>query len=254
MKMYLMSCGKIRSRKNVYVPDADKSEYVEAPMPVFLITHPAGNVLFDTGPNPVMFEDAAAVLGGLAKAFHPVGDRESGVVAQLKKTGLDPDDVQYVVNSHLHFDHAGGNRFFPRATFIVSKKEVECARRPELQGKGYLKDDWDLNLNYRELEGVLDLFDDDRLIVLPLPGHTPGHQGLLVRLDNDGPFILSGDSVPFRENFEKRMAARTNLDDLQALTTIDLLKETVQKEKASLIYGHDENYWDTLKLAPHYYS
>ena len=223
-------------------------------MPVFLITHPEGNVLFDTGPNPDVFEDAAAIWGGLAKAFHPIGDRESAVVAQLKKTGLGPTDVQYVVNSHLHFDHAGGNRFFPKATFLVSKKEVQCARRPELQGKGYVKDDWDLELNYRELGGMLDVFGDRRLIVLPLPGHTPGHQGLLVRLDNDGPFILSGDSVPFRENFEKRVTGRNNLDKEQTLTTIDQLREMVRKEKARLIYGHDQDYWDDLDEAPQYYS
>lgn len=254
MKMYLMSCGRLRSRKSIYVPVADENEYVDSPMPVFLITHPRGNVLFDTGPNPEMFEDAKAVLGGLAKVFQPVGDWESGVVFQLKKTGLTPDDVQYVVNSHLHFDHAGGNRFFPKATFIVSSKEVECARRPELQGRGYSKRDWDLDLSYREVEGMYDVFDDGRLVVLPLPGHTPGHQGLLVRLDNDGPFILPGDSVPFRENFEKRLLARTNLEDQQALATIDVLQDMVHKEKARLIYSHDADYWDTLNTAPQYYS
>ena len=120
MRLYVMSCGRIRGRKTIFLPETPKDQYMESPMPVFLITHPDGNVLFDTGPNPEVFEDPASVWGGVAKVFQPIGDKESSVVAQLKKIGLTPDDVKYVVNSHLHFDHAGGNRFFPRATFLVT--------------------------------------------------------------------------------------------------------------------------------------
>ncbi len=249
-----MSCGRIRCRKNIYIPEADRDEYVDSPVPVFLVKHPEGNVLFDTGPNPEVFEDPAAVWGGLAKAFLPIGDKESGIVAQLKKIGLAPGDVKYVVNSHLHFDHAGGNRFFPDATFLVSALEMECARRPELEGKGYFSSDWDIPLDYHPLEGAFDIFDDDRLIIHPMPGHTPGHQGMLIRLDKTGPIILAGDATPCHENFEQRLISRNNLDDEQARMTIDRLHEMVACEKAVVIYGHDQREWERLKEAPTYYD
>lgn len=254
MKLYVMSCGRIRCRKNIYIPDADKSEYVDAPMPVFLITHPGGNVLFDTGPNPEVFEDPAGVWGGLAKAFQPIGDKDSGVVAQLNTIGISPDDVKYVFNSHLHFDHVGGNRFFPNATFLVSAMEVECARRPELEGKGYFSADWDIPLNYRQVKGKVDIFSDGKIIIHPFPGHTPGHQGLLVRLDRQGPIILAGDSIPCKENFEQRVISKNNLDNEEARMTIDRMHQLVAKEKGMVIYGHDQNQWEDLKKPPLYYD
>ncbi|MFH1092052.1 MAG: MBL fold metallo-hydrolase, partial [Pseudomonadota bacterium] len=125
MRLYLMICGYVRGRKNIYLPGAGRDEYVDSPMPVCLAVHPQGNVLFDTGPNPEVFENPAAAWGGLARAFQPLGNSESGVVGQLKKIGFSPEDIKYVVMSHLHFDHAGGNRFFTQAAFLVSAGEFE---------------------------------------------------------------------------------------------------------------------------------
>jgi len=254
MRLYVMSCGSVRSRKKIYIPNAPKEEYMEAPMPIFLVKHPSGNLLFDTGPNPEVFINADAVWGGLAKAFQPIGDKDSGVVAQLKKLGFTPDDIRYVVNSHLHFDHSGGNRFFPDATFLVSQKELKCARRPDLQGKGYFRSDWDHTLDYRTVEGELDVFGDGRLIIYPMPGHTPGHQVMLVRLEKHDPILLSGDSAPLRENFEQRVLPRNHLNNEEARLSIDRLHELVAREDAMIIYGHDEEYWESLRMAPAFYE
>ena len=128
MKLYAMSCGYLRCRKVIFIPTADKGIVMDSPMPAYLITHPEGNVLFDTGPNPVVFDDAEKHWGRLAKVFRPLGDKESGVAAQLENIGVRTGDIKYVVNSHLHFDHAGGNRLFPGATFIVQREEL--ARAP----------------------------------------------------------------------------------------------------------------------------
>jgi N-acyl homoserine lactone hydrolase len=254
MRLYVMSCGRIRGRKTIFLPETPKEQYMESPVPVFLITHPDGNVLFDTGPNPEVFEDPESVWGGIAKVFQPIGDKESSVVAQLEKIGLTPDEVKYVVNSHLHFDHAGGNRFFPRATFLVTALELACARRPELEGKGYIRSDWDLPLDYRRVDGELDIFSDGLLVLFPMPGHTPGHQTMMVRLQRYGPIILSGDSVPCRENFEDRVLPRNNLDNEEAIRSVDRLHHLADREKAMVIYGHDADFWKTLKKAPEYYD
>ncbi|MBP1722784.1 MAG: N-acyl homoserine lactonase family protein [Deltaproteobacteria bacterium] len=254
MRLYALSCGLVRCRKNVFVPDAPREEIIAGPMPVFVILHPKGNVLFDTGPNPGVFQDALARWGGLAKAFEPLGNEGSGILAQLKTMGLRPEDIRYVVNSHLHFDHAGGNQFFPKSIFLVSRKEMEWAQRPENEGKGYFRADWDYPLIYREIEGFFDLYGDGRLTVIPLPGHTPGHQGLLVRLPKDGAMILSGDSVPCKENYRDFKIPRNHLDGEQARKTIQGLRDLVEKEKALLIHGHDPEQWKQILKAPEYYQ
>jgi N-acyl homoserine lactone hydrolase len=255
LKLYAMSCGYLRCRKVAFVPTADKSIIMDSPMPVYLITHPHGNVLFDTGPNPVVFDDAVEHWGGLAKAFQPLGDKNSGIVAQLEKIGFHPRDVKYVVNSHLHFDHAGGNRFFPEATFIVQKSELECARNPEFADKGYIRVDWDDdNLHYDAIHGELDLYQDGTLRIIPMEGHSLGHHVLLVRLKNQGTVILSGDSVPCEENFLHSLVTRTNMDNDLALRSIGKLHQLVDSEAAILIHGHDPIQWEKLRKAPAYYD
>jgi glyoxylase-like metal-dependent hydrolase (beta-lactamase superfamily II) len=248
-----MTCGQIRGRKNVYIPDADKNLSIETPLPIFLITHPQGNVLFDTGPHPDVFKDAFARWGGLAKAFQPVGKESDGALSQLAKIGIGPEGIRYVVNSHLHFDHAGGNEFFPDATFLVSAKELAFATIPDNEGKGYFRADWGHPLDYQEVDGELDIFGDGKMMIVPMPGHTLGHQILIVRLKEQGTVILSGDCVTFREHYYDFVVPRNNLDSEQALESVKKLHTLVEAEKAFLIHGHDPQQWEGIKKAPDYY-
>lgn len=254
MRLFAMTCGRLRCRKAVFLPESEKDLYVDIPVPVFLITHPEGNVLFDTGPHPDVFTDAASRWGGLAKAFAPVGDEKDGILQQLEKSGFAPDTIKYVVNSHLHFDHAGGNQFFPDSLFFVSRKEFVCAQNPENEGKGYFEADWDHPLNYRTIDGEHDIFNDGTLKVIPMPGHTPGHQILRVTLQQQGVVILSGDSVPFRKNYEAFVVPRNTIDTHQALQSIRDLHKLVEEENAFLIHGHDPDQLNTLRRAPEYYD
>lgn len=254
MKLYAMICGYVRGRKKIFLPETKSDDFVETPVPVFLITHPEGNVLFDTGPHPDAFKDAAARWGGLAKAFQPIGDESCGVLSQLEKIGFGPEKIKYVVMSHLHFDHAGGNEFFPESIFLVSKKELQCAKTPENEGKGYFRADWDHPLNYREIDGELDIFGDGKLTIMPVQGHTPGHQILIVRLEKQGTMVLSGDGAAFKEHYYDFVVPRNNMDSDQALQSIKDLQARVEKEKALLIHGHDPSQWEEIKKAPEYYE
>jgi glyoxylase-like metal-dependent hydrolase (beta-lactamase superfamily II) len=248
-----MSCGRLRCRKNIFVPDVDQDTLADSPMPVFLIEHPQGNVLFDTGPHPSVFQDAASRWGEAAKWFRPQGDETSGVLGQLKTIGASPDDIRYVISSHLHFDHSGGNQFFPRSTFLVSKKELEWARSRKAGGRGYFRADWDHPLNYREIDGELDLYGDDRLRIVPTPGHTPGHQALFVRLKEHKDIILSGDCVPLQENLLNEALSTANLDQEEALRTTRKLAERSRQENMFILHGHDPEQWESIKTAPAYY-
>ena len=253
MKLYSMKCGYLRVRKNVFIPKADRNELIDIPLPVFLVIHPRGNVLFDTGPHPEVFIDATARWGGLAKVFQPVGIQTDGVISQLRNIGMGSDAIRYVINSHLHFDHAGGNQFFSESIFLVSGRELAFAQLPDNEGKGYFSADWNHALDYQEVDGELDIFGDGKLVIVPMPGHTPGHQILVVRLGQQGTVILSGDSVPLKEHYDHFILPKNNVDNGQAFRSVQKLHALVDKEKAFLIHGHDPKQWEEITKAPNYY-
>lgn len=99
-------------------------QILEIPAPSFLIEHSNGLVLFDSGCNPRVAEDAEAYWGPMAKYFKVRFSRELVVDAQIRAHGYNPADVRYVVVSHLHLDHAGGLALFPQAKFFVMKGEI----------------------------------------------------------------------------------------------------------------------------------
>lgn len=254
MKLFAMLCGHLRCRKRIFLPDTNKEDFVNIPMPAFLITHPKGNVLVDTGPNPDVYNDPFSAWGNLAKAFEPILKKNDDILSQLERIEIRPEDIKYVVNTHLHFDHAGGNRLFKESMFLVSVHELEWAQRPENEGKGYFKEDWNHPLNYKKLEGVYDIFNDDQITIMPMPGHTPGHQVVIVRLKHQGTIILSGDSVPFKENYENKIISINNTDDVQVSSSVNKVTKILKEKNATLIHGHDPKQWQTIKIIPECYS
>jgi hypothetical protein len=143
MKMHVLSGGRLRMRASIYFPEVPKEQTAEFPCSCFLIRHPQGNVLFDTGCHPAVETDAVARWGTLARAFAPVHQPGENVVGDLAKLTLRPDDIDVVINSHLHMDHCGCNEFFKKATFFIHAKELEVAADPQFEGKGYFRADWD---------------------------------------------------------------------------------------------------------------
>ena len=130
MKMHLLSGGRLRMRKSIFVPEADKSETIELSVPCALIRHPRGNVLFDTGCHPTVAEHAEARWGGLARPMTPIMPANENVVEALSSLGLSYDDIELVVCSHLHPDHCGCNSFFKRATLSFIARKWKLPARP----------------------------------------------------------------------------------------------------------------------------
>ena len=166
MKMHLLSGGRLRMRKSIFQPDADKSESIELSVPCALLRHAQGNVLFDTGCHPDVAENAEGRWGGLARLMTPIMTPGDNVVNALGSVGLTCDDIDLVVCSHLHPDHCGCNAFFKRASFIIHRKEVEAARAEDAQAQGYLAAEWEQDAPLDMIEGQRDVFGDGR-IVLP---------------------------------------------------------------------------------------
>ncbi|MGE3712254.1 MAG: N-acyl homoserine lactonase family protein, partial [Hyphomicrobiaceae bacterium] len=183
MKMHILSGGRLRMRKSIFLPVEDRTETIELPVISVLLRHPGGNVLFDTGCHPALPGDADGRWGDLAKVVVPIMAPGEHVLAGLAALGLKAEDIDVVVNSHLHPDHCGCNAYFTKATFIAHEKELAAARADGAEAAGFLKCEWDNPMGFEPIAGEIDLMSDGRIVLLPLPGHTPGSISALVGLD-----------------------------------------------------------------------
>jgi N-acyl homoserine lactone hydrolase len=253
MRMHVLSGGRLRMKKNVYVPVAGKDDLVDLPVICFLLRHAQGNVLFDTGCHPSIAETPEERWGGMARFMTPLHGRRENVVDELGTLGLKPEDIDVVVNSHLHTDHCGCNAFFSRATFIAHADEVANARAPDAGKKGYIAADWDLPMQFDAITAQRDVFGDGRIVLIPVPGHTPGSTGALVGLDKSGAFFLASDAVALGEILENDYQARNNWNQEQALASLAEIRR-IRASGATVVYGHDLAQWDALQKGTQAYE
>jgi N-acyl homoserine lactone hydrolase len=171
----------------------------------YLVAHPQGHVLCDTGVHCQAITDPIGRLG--EERARRIGIRSQvgdEVVSQLARIGLRPDDIRYVINSHLHFDHCGGNEFFPHSTILVQRNEMEAARRPGgVPSYSPSVQDFDHSLDYRLVDGEYDVFGDGQMVLrlhrrcLLHPGeHGPGYTAAHP-LGCCGNVALAGGAVGF---------------------------------------------------------
>ena len=253
MQLHLLSGGRVRMRKSIFLPAADKSETIELPVASALLRHGQANVLFDTGCHPSVPEAPEARWGGLARLMVPIMQPGEHVLTGLAELGLQPDDIDLVVNSHLHPDHCGCNAFFKKATFLVHAKEIEAAGAKGSEGAGYLAADWDLGLPTDAITGQRDVMGDGRIVLIELPGHTPGSIGALARLDRNGTFLLAGDTVSLRENLDTGIIPRNTWNgDLLAKSLAEVRR--IEAGGATVICSHDASQWATLRKGTDFYD
>jgi N-acyl homoserine lactone hydrolase len=246
MKLNFLAAGRLRMKKSIYLPVADRSETIDLPVSSALIRHKQGNVLFDTGCHPSVVDAAEDRWGPLAKVMKPVMTAADTLLPSLACTGLGPDDIDIVVNSHFHPDHCGCNQFFRKAKFLAHTREIEAAKASGAEAAGYLKADWDFGQPIEAVSGEKDLFGDSSVVLVPLPGHTPGTMGALVSLDRGSQFLLASDSVSLRQNLDADTAPRNTWNVEQQLKTFEEVRR-IEKAGATVICGHDDAQWQSLR-------
>ena len=246
MKMHLLPCGRLRMRKSIFLPAAERSETIELPVSSALLRHGQANVLFDTGCHPSVPENPEARWGGLAKLMVPIMQPGEHVLTGLAGLGLAPDDIDVVINSHLHPDHCGCNAFFRKATFLVHIDELAAARASGSEASGYLAADWDQPTPFDEIEGERDVFGDGRIVLVPLPGHTPGSIGALARLDRSGLFLLAGDTVSLRETLDTGIIPKNTWNADALAKSLDEVHR-IETSGATIICSHDAAQWQGLR-------
>jgi glyoxylase-like metal-dependent hydrolase (beta-lactamase superfamily II) len=253
MKLHVLSGGRLRMRTSLYFPEAPREHTTDFPSSCYLIRHQQGTVLFDTGCHPAVETDAEARWGTLARAITPVHAPGDNVIGSLAALGLTPDDVDLVVNSHLHMDHCGCNGFFKKASFIVHAAERTTAADPSSEGKGYFRADWDHPMRLESIERARDLFDDDAVVLLPLPGHTPGSLGAKLELPRTGCVVLAADAAAVRENLAQDFSPKNSWNADQFRRSLGELRR-FDKPGTTILFGHDAAQWPTLKTGPEAYD
>jgi len=240
---------------------------ITVPVAFFLIKHPKGNVLFDTGNNDKIITDPI-YWGPLAAALEPGRSPDIAVDAQLDKIGVKPSDINYVVLGHMHLDHAGNVGKFPSATIVYQRDEIVNAFWPK-PGFGccyitgdfaMLRNDVGQNAPNRqkviELNGDLDLFGDGSIYIHRQVGHTPGSQMALVRLPKTGPVVLTSDTCYLMENLQKDILPSVALayDPSGILDGYAWIKHLMSAEAADVIFAHDAETFKKHKQSPEYYE
>jgi len=230
-----------------------------APVSFYVIKHPRGVVMFDSGNNDKTIANAEAWWGPLAKGFGLKMTKDDAIPAQLAKIGLKPADVKYLITGHMHLDHGGNIQQFPQATHLIQDDELKAAWWPDVgYSVYYIPGDFNETKNYNivRLNGDLDLFGDGSIRIMRSPGHTPGSQFLVVRLKKTGSVILTSDAVYFKESLEKNLippipGTWSPMGMYASYQRIKLIRDT---EGAQIFYGHDPDVFKATKKAPEFYD
>jgi glyoxylase-like metal-dependent hydrolase (beta-lactamase superfamily II) len=228
----------------------EKAREVTIPVSMWIIDHPKGLVVFDTGNNAAISDGQCKThwAAGNCEFLKPSQKREDVIDRQLQKAGFSADKVKVVVTSHAHLDHIGNIKLFPNAIHVIQKKELYQAWWPEKfqrAGDVFVMKDFDgpaREFNYLELDGDYDLFGDNTITVLSTPGHTLGHQSLRVKLASGKTMILTQDAIWMKENLEGYPAG-LNYSVKDYNNSINRLKMIRDLENGEMYFGHDQDQW-----------
>jgi N-acyl homoserine lactone hydrolase len=251
LRLYALDCGHATFRDMGMF--SDTGEYDGKPGetadPCFLIHHPKGWLLWDTG----LGDRFAATKGGVdvMPGIHvtvPVT-----LIDQLHSLSLTPKDVNYIAFSHFHFDHTGNANEFPDSVWIINKVELAAALSPT-PPTGDVPDSFSAykTAKTQMIDGDYDVFGDGTVRILKAPGHTSGHQVLELKLPKTGTVILSGDLYHSRANREFARVPVVNVDRAETLASIDRIEKIARNTRARVIVQHDPQDFQALPKFPAY--
>jgi len=201
MKLYILFLGEACIDKGAVIsPGVGDGQRVHIPIPAYLLEMDDGtHVLIDTGMHRKHIEDPEYTFRGTdtGKVLLPVMRREDSLIRRLAELDLSPQDVEYVINTHLHFDHCGNNELFKDATIFVQRQHYNAAK----EHPNFPNEYFDIpGLKYELIDGEPEIFPGVQTILTP--GHAPWHQSLLVSLKTDGYVLLCSDAIYCQDNID----------------------------------------------------
>lgn len=252
VRLYTLNGGKVRANKlEMFSQDTSYTGQSKVFADAFyIIQHPKGTLMWDAG--------LPESLVGMAESFtDPSGaftvSRNDSVVNQLAKIDMTPKDINWIALSHTHFDHSGHAEQIKNAEWLVQTEEYNFVTSKETQENN--PDIYnainDLK-RVKKINGDYDVFGDGTVIIKSMPGHTPGHQVLFLKLENAGNIMLSGDLYHFEKNRENRGVPAFNTDTELTLQSMDAFEAFAKKNNAEVYIQHSQKDFDRLPKYPNY--
>lgn len=251
--VFLLPLGKLSLDQSILTYRRFPGQKVECPVIAAFIEMSDGeHILFDTGLPPAFLEDRDFLPPHQANIVCEY-TVEDDLRNRLKSAGAEPDDVKVVVNSHFHWDHSGGNYLFPHARFLVQEREYRFAHQPDaFISPAYTPKLFDIGAQAELMPG--DQVIAQGILAVSTPGHTPGHQSLLLRLPSGRAIILTGDAMMCPANLDPAIPPGNTHTPDQAVASIQRLKGLSDFLGGELVICHDPQLWDKWKPAPHAYT
>jgi N-acyl homoserine lactone hydrolase len=257
-KLYRLDCGhSLANDESVWTPGENAGRSIAFSSTCWLIERGSEWLLWDTGVpesalnNPKGWSTLPKLI-----VYH----LDKTLTDQLAEIGLKTSDITYVALSHTHGDHIGNVLLFPNSTVLMQRAEYTWISSPNgtndnvNQLKALARKLLGTPKHLQLLDGDTDVFGDGSVTLVSTPGHTPGHQSLLVHLMNSGFIILSGDVVHLEENFEKNTVPSLNTDEAASIASMGRVRRMMATYNAKLFINHDKGQTDTLKLLPAFYD
>lgn len=232
------------------IPTYPDSKQITIPISMWILDHPKGLVVIDTGNNVAISDGNCRShwVAGLCDFLKPNQKRADVIDMQLQKLGYSVDKVKVVITSHSHLDHIGNIEMFPNAIHVIQKKELYQAWWPEKYQRGgaHVMADYDgaREFNYLELDGDYDLFGDGTVVILSTPGHTFGNQSVKLKLPQTGTVIISQDAIWMKANLDGYPAG-LNYSIQDYTKSLNRLKLIRDLENAQLFMPHDQDQYNT---------
>jgi N-acyl homoserine lactone hydrolase len=249
VRLYALNCGTLEFKDLRLF--ADTGEYdgqtATIAVPCFLIRHPKGTLVWDTGLDPKFVQRSDNGARGIRATM------EISVEKQLQQLNLKPTDITYLAFSHMHLDHTGNANLFTASTWILNRTEMQWASQPT--GGGPVAPDTFSGYQHAKtqlIDGDYDVFGDGTVRILKAPGHTPGHQVLFLTLPKSGKVLLSGDLYHFRRDREQKLVPLFNTNRADTLASFDRIERLVANTKARLVIQHDPQDFKALPKFPAY--
>lgn len=245
-RLYVLDCGDgVAGDIGRWSPGVNEGKSMPFADNCYLVKHPRGWLLWDTG-----VPDAVATMPDGLKPADPRATtwrRPKTLAGQLAEIGVAPADLAFVAVSHTHPDHVGNVELFPKVPVLIQRKEYEWA----FAGG---KTPFSVTHPTVKLDGDRDVFGDGSVMILSTPGHTPGHESLLVHLPKTGWVVLTGDAVHFAANWDARRVPSINFDRESTLASMERLASVVRERHAQLWINHDKEQTIRLRHAPSAYE
>ncbi len=257
LRLYVLDCGKI-TVANGNSMGFKPGELATSNMvtPCFLIVHPRGTMIWDTGEIP-----DRAFKSGVTPQTDGAYTVDRPLLPQLAALGYMPADITYLALSHYHGDHVANANAFAGSTWIVQQGDrdaiIAVSRSNEKKTKAV---DASFFTNLIKSKTLLlkgedhDVFGDGTVVIKFTPGHTPGHQSLFLKLAKTGPVLLSGDLYHYPEEMTYKRIPSFDFDMEQTAKSRAMIEEFVKKNNAQLWIQHDYTAGMKRKIAPEFYE